>query len=334
MKILSRPLMYAEEIRALHALIKERKPQRVLEWGGGGSTLYWPAKHPEIDWVTIEHDLKWYTGLRGRISENVTLLHLGPPDIYSVTPTAIGTFDLIIVDCRDWRVECLDNARNLLNPGGVVVQHDSWQPRWRPGWKYYGEPVQLAAPRKTGKRRGLVMFDKPRPTKVFGIGLSRTGTVSLNTALELLGYRSKHYPRPLQVVAMAERYDALTDTPVAPYVEVLDRLHPGAKFVLTVRDEGSWLDSCRRHWAGRKPKTEGWRWNRRAVYGIEGFNEAVFLRVYREHRERITRYFAGRPGKLLVLGVCSGEGYEKLCPFLNLPVRDGAFPRRNAGGTK
>jgi len=334
MKILSRPLMYAEEIRALHALIKERKPRRVLEWGGGGSTLYWPAKYPGIDWVTIEHDLKWCEGLRGRISESVTLLHLGPPDIYSVTPTAIGTFDLIIVDCRNWRVECLDNARNLLNPGGVVVQHDSWNPRWKAGWKYYSEPVQLAAPRKTGKRRGLVMFDKPRPTKVFGVGLSRTGTVSLNAALNLLGYKAKHFPAPLQVVAAAEKWGALTDTPVCQYVETLDRLHPGAKFVLTVRDEGSWLKSCRRHWAGREPKTPGWRWNRRAMYGIEGFDAAIFLRVHREHTERVTRHFAGRPGKLLILNVCGGEGYEKLCPFLNLPVRAGAFPHRNMGGTK
>ena len=334
MKISAKPLMNPEEIKALHKLLEERTPRRVLEWGGGGSTLYWPARYPEIDWVTIESEPEWYAALKPKVRESVTLLHLVPPDVYSVTPTAIGTFDLIIVDCKTWRVECLDNARNLLNPGGVVVQHDSWQPRWKPGWKYYGKPVQLAAPRTKGKRRGLVMFDKPRPTKVFGVGLSRTGTVSLTAALGALGYRVKHFPPALEVVAYAERYDALTDTPVSQYVETLDHLHPGAKFVLTVRDEGAWLDSCRRHWAGRKPTTPGWRWNRRAVYGIETFDEAIFLRVYREHVERILCYFAGRSGKLLVLNVCAGEGYERLCPFLNLPVRDEAFPHRNVGEMK
>jgi hypothetical protein len=278
--------------------------------------------------------LEWYTALKARVRESVTLLHLGPPDVYAVTPTAIGRFDLIIVDCRDWRVECLDNARNLLNPGGVVVQHDSWQPRWRPGWKYYGEPVQLAPPRAKGKRRGLVMFDKPRPTKVFGLGLSRTGTVSLTAALTVLGYRVKHFPPALEVVAYAEKYDALTDTSVTPYVEVLDRLHPGAKFVLTVRDEEGWLDSCRRHWAGREPRTGGWQRNRLAVYGLMTFNADVFRRVYREYTERVKRYFADRPGKLLALDVCGGEGYETLCPFLNLPVRAEAFPRQNVGKRK
>ena len=301
MKIVAKPLMHPEEIQALHKLIEGRKPRRVLEWGGGGSTLYWPAAYPEIEWVTIESELEWYTALKTRIRESVTLLHLVPPDVYSIGPAAIGTFDLIIVDCRDWRVECLDNARNLLTPGGVVV---------------------------------LVMFDKPRPTKVFGVGLSRTGTVSLTAALVALGYRAKHFPKALEVVLYAERYDALTDTPVCQYVETLDRLHPGAKFVLTVRDEEGWLDSCRRHWAGRKPTTPGWRWNRRAVYGIETFDPTVFLRVYREHTERITRYFAGRPGKFLVLNICGGEGYERLCPFLNLPARDEPFPRRNVGETK
>jgi hypothetical protein len=331
MEIVPEPRMNRSEVVALHRLIKKRRPGRVLEWGGGGSTLYWPAHYPEIDWVTIEHDPEWYEGLRGKISESVTLLHLDVPDYHDIGPVAIGLFDLIIVDGRE-RVQCLSNARNLLAPGGVVVLHDSSRRRWRPGWAFYAEIRHLAAPEKG--RRGLVLLQKPRPTKVFGLGLSRTGTVSLTAALGTLGYQVKHFPPALEVMAYAERYDALTDTPVALYVEVLDRLHPGAKFILTVRDEEGWLDSCRRHWAGRKPTTPGWRWNRRAVYGIETFDEAVFLRVYREHVERILHYFAGRPGKLLVLNVCAGEGYERLCPFLNLSVRDEAFPHRNVGETK
>src|SRR5207237_3908 len=51
----------------------------------------------------------------------------------------------------------------------------------------------------------------PDVVKVFGIGLSRTGTTSLTRALELLGYRAKHYPT---AESHFEEYDALTDTPV------------------------------------------------------------------------------------------------------------------------
>lgn len=159
------PLMHPEEIEALHTLIEKRQPQRVLEWGGGGSTLYWPDAYPDIDWVTIESDQKWYERLGEQVAESVTLLHLEGAELYSIGAAAIGTFDIIIVDCKTWRVECLEHARDLLNPGGVVVQHDSFQPRWKPGWKYYDEPIHLVKPRSTGRRRGLVMFDKPKSTK-------------------------------------------------------------------------------------------------------------------------------------------------------------------------
>jgi hypothetical protein len=329
MEIVAEPRMNRGEVEALTALIEKRQPGRVLEWGGGGSTLYWPARFPEVEWVTIEHDQGWYDGLRARITENVTLLHLEVPDYCDVTATAVGRFDLIIVDGRE-RVRCLSNARNLLNAGGAVVLHDSSQRRWRPGWRFYRSARELAAPQK--KRRGLVLFEQPRPAaKVFGVGLSKTGTVSLTAALQRLGYRVKHYPPLLGVIEAAERYDAVTDSPVALYVEVLDRLYPDARFVLTVRDEAGWLDSCRRHWAGRKPRAADWRWNRRAVYGIESFDAEVFRRVYRAHVERVQAYFAGRAGKLLVLDVCGGEGYEELCPFLGLPVLNEAFPRRNVG---
>jgi hypothetical protein len=35
---------------------------------------------------------------------------------------------------------------------------------------------------------------------------------------------------------------------------------------------------------------------------------------------------------LLVMDICGGEGWEKLCPFLNQPTPEVAFPRRNVFG--
>jgi len=48
-----------------------------------------------------------------------------------------------------------------------------------------------------------------------------------------------------------------------------------------------------------------------------------------EHRARVRALFKGRPGKLLILDVCGGEGYEKLCPFLGVPVASDPFPMKN-----
>jgi len=116
--------------------------------------------------------------------------------------------------------------------------------------------------------------------KIFGIGLSRTGTTSLNAALELLGLRSIHYPadprtraeiaRALRSRADALRLsvlsecDALTDTPVCCVYQALAQSYPDSLFVLTTRNEDDWLRSCEavlgaplpRHWRRRSYKEQ------------------------------------------------------------------------------
>ncbi|WP_146166703.1 sulfotransferase family protein [Streptosporangium nondiastaticum] len=191
--------------------------------------------------------------------------------------------------------------------------------------------------------------------KVFGIGLSRTGTLSLTTALRTLGFDTAHYPSDASTYAtllagtarfgVLDRYDGITDITVVPYYQELDLLWPGAKFVLTVREEESWLRSCRRHWErpiGNKTGNEIGnkaalgehypdlqRFLRSAVYGCHAFHRERFLRVARRHTAEVLRHFAGRDGDLLVLDITDGQGYERLAPFLGLPVPDEPFPHHN-----
>jgi hypothetical protein len=66
--------------------------------------------------------------------------------------------------------------------------------------------------------------------KVFGIGLSKTGTTSLSAALAILGYRSKHFPKDEDFA----RYDAFSDITVAMKFKTLDRFFPGSQFIYTV----------------------------------------------------------------------------------------------------
>ena len=92
--------------------------------------------------------------------------------------------------------------------------------------------------------------------KVFGIGLSKTGTTSLYAALDRLGFRSGTY-RHLRALGLDAwfrgdfsgdplgDYDALSDLPVGAFYRQLDRRYPGSKFILTHRDRESWLASCR-----------------------------------------------------------------------------------------
>lgn len=60
--------------------------------------------------------------------------------------------------------------------------------------------------------------------KIFCIGLSKTGTVSLNHALNILGIKAKHYPAINAAMYVdIEKHDAISDTPVAGVYKILDK---------------------------------------------------------------------------------------------------------------
>ncbi|MFJ8473699.1 sulfotransferase family protein [Kitasatospora sp. NPDC094011] len=195
-------------------------------------------------------------------------------------------------------------------------------------------------PVPSGPGRGLA-----RPTKVFGVGLSRTGTRSLTAALGVLGYDVVHYPADpatyRTLLAGSARFplldsrDGITDITVVPYYQDLDAAWPGSRFVLTVREEESWLRSCRTHWGRPTPDApdrsethlDVQRFLRTAVYGCHAFHRERFRRVYRRHVADVARYFAEREDDLLVLDIVGGEGYERLAPFVGVPVPDRPFPR-------
>lgn len=193
-----------------------------------------------------------------------------------------------------------------------------------------------------------------RRVRVFGIGLSRTGTRSLTAALHVLGVDTIHYPiddDTFRALAsgrldfrVLEAFDGITDITVAPYYAQLEQRYPEAKFVLTVRDEESWLRSCESHWAGRDAfapahtpasatHMEVRRFLRAATYGTYEFEPERFRYVYRKHVADVRRYFADKPGKLLELDIVGGEGWEKLAPFLGRPIPDQPFPHKGGALT-
>lgn len=175
--------------------------------------------------------------------------------------------------------------------------------------------------------------------KVFGIGLSRTGTTSLTRALAVVGYRGRHYPNPTPLLAgdfsVADRFDALTDLPVAVFFREFDRLYPGSRFILTVREAESWARSVREHFGAMGPTMEGGAEGeiRRRAYGRSTFDAEEFLRARESHHRAVREHFAGRPGDLLEMDITAGQGWEVLCPFLGVPIPTEPFPALNARGT-
>jgi len=153
--------------------------------------------------------------------------------------------------------------------------------------------------------------------KVFGIGLSRTGTTSLAGALGILGYNAKHYPLSK---GDFDTFEALTDTPIAWRYKLLDGRYPGSKFILTVRDLPQWLKSCERFFLNKEPNM--WdQLNRMMCYGTVTFDKDRFAAAYQSHLTGVQAYFVNRPNDLLILKITCGDGWEKLCPFLDRACR-------------
>ncbi|MEW6405157.1 MAG: sulfotransferase family protein [Chloroflexota bacterium] len=168
--------------------------------------------------------------------------------------------------------------------------------------------------------------------KVFGIGLSKTGTTSLASALEMLGYKSIHARSADEI----ETHEASTDVPVAARYRQLDKLYPGSRFILTVRDVDSWVESCRKHFNNYSPYrinnvklAAEYGFCRGVLYGIDHFDPDVFRAAYQRHTEGAREYFRDRPNDCLELNIIAGEGFDKLCPFLSKPTLQATFPKAN-----
>jgi len=167
--------------------------------------------------------------------------------------------------------------------------------------------------------------------KILGIGLAKTGTNSLIRALQILGLNAAHcLPREAGILDSVE---AAADSPIATQFEQLDAIYPRSRFICTVRDYGSWLTSCRIHFA-RPHERNVENLYRLKMFGTTTFDEEKFRTAYYAHQERVNSYFAKRRDDLLILDIVGGEGWEKLCGFLQLGMPGGEFPWCNKRGER
>lgn len=187
----------------------------------------------------------------------------------------------------------------------------------------------------------------PLPTRIFGIGMHKTGTTSLHHALTILGYDSAHWKSAhwakkiwdeMIVSGKSETLEknyALSDLPICLLYKELDAAYPGSKFILTMRDEKTWIESVRKHWGLTNPFRAQWQHDaftnevHRELYGQTEFDANLFLSRYRRHNQEVKEYFRSRRGDLLIMDVDDGSGWFELCGFLRKPVPSMPYPRRN-----
>lgn len=192
---------------------------------------------------------------------------------------------------------------------------------------------------------------------VIGAGVGRTGTMSLKLALERLGLgpcyhmlevlaNPAHDPiwhaatrgEPVDWDALFAGYRSAVDWPVAAFWRELCVHYPDAKLVLSVRDSKQWhasvMDTIFKALSSDpKPGDEQARVHRamtRELILDRTFrgrldDPAHAISVYEQHNRAVTDAIAA--DRLLVYEI--GSGWEPLCAFLDLPVPDEPYPRRN-----
>ena len=193
--------------------------------------------------------------------------------------------------------------------------------------------------------------------KVIGAGFGRTGTLSLKSALERLGFDPCYHmveviERPDHSMAwyrtsrsgvidwhLFDGFQSIVDWPAVYYWRELIEHYPAAKVVLSIRDAESWYKSVYETIYGRLtapvPDDAPEERHRHRAMTIKIVLEDTFgghfddkrhaIEVYERHNETVRKTVD--PSRLLVFNV--KEGWEPLCRFLEVPIPGEPFPRLN-----
>jgi hypothetical protein len=194
--------------------------------------------------------------------------------------------------------------------------------------------------------------------EIIGPGFGRTGTNSLQLALEQLGFGPCHHMhevgahpglltawdavsrgQPGDWDTMFAGYRSQVDWPGAAVWRDLVDYYPKAKVVLTVRDPDAWYDSMEKtiipfmathrdnpDLHGRAIADMTQRHINQRVFGGRITDRAHAIAMFHANTENVKAAVA--PERLLVFDV--KEGWEPLCAFLGVPVPDTPFPRVNS----
>jgi hypothetical protein len=184
----------------------------------------------------------------------------------------------------------------------------------------------------------------------FCIGFYKTGTTTLFEALKLLGLRTVNGDKPgsypgaddgetliRQIDAGDYRlptfdlFDAFTDNPYFMIWREIYAQFPDARYILTVRDDQRWIDSCVRFYANRRIRPmRVWMFGPHADPSRSEASRMAWLEAYRAHNAAVRAHFAGRGrDRYLEIDLVSKPRWDELCAFLGRPVPDLPFPHAN-----
>ncbi len=193
--------------------------------------------------------------------------------------------------------------------------------------------------------------------KVFCIGINKTGTTSIDIALQQLGYRTGNVENGCFLIQdwaksdfrstedLCKSGNAFQDIPFSlpNTYRHLDSTFPGSKFVLTVRNSSDeWYKSLTRFHTmligkNRLPTAEdlksfplvyeGWIWQvQKLTIGVNDsspYDRDLLIHYYENHNRQVIEHFKNRQDSLLVLNMSEPGKMDKLCQFLGLKNKTG-----------
>lgn len=157
--------------------VKEGKRINIFEWGSGFSTLYYASylrkRRIRFKWDSIDNNRLWYEKIKTEVQsaylDSIIDLHLCefkpfwekpnwgpvPPPCGAFSPKTENEkdyvrfpeklkefFDVVIIDAR-FRRHCVETAKEVLAPKGVVVMHDAQKPHYHMGLDQFRHSIFL-----------------------------------------------------------------------------------------------------------------------------------------------------------------------------------------------
>ena len=172
--------------------------------------------------------------------------------------------------------------------------------------------------------------------KIFNLGFGHSGSGSLEVALCKINFPTIHHFTPdgtkLRDViqknkrlkrnlfyTLDEKFQGFCDFNGDQYYKELYCQYPNSKFILTIRPEEEWV-------------------KRMIYFRIQDFPHHYktkaskakltlqFTKRYHNVQLELREFFKDKPNQYLELRICEGEGWEKLCNFLEVEQPDIPFP--------
>lgn len=177
-------------------------------------------------------------------------------------------------------------------------------------------------------------------SKIFIIGLPRTGTTSISVALLGYGFKVAHTAFTKRAFELA---DVVSDAPCFSDYQQLDKIFPNSKFIYLDRHRENWIPSVQMLLKKMMPELNmktgylnpvlkrSFNTTFELLTTAHPLSEQHLQNCYHKHQQEVSSYFL-HSNNFLNIDISKSNSLKKLLTFLNITAEDtGEFPKLNIG---